>query len=40
VKVLATGAMTTFKRNQTGVYCAETGIDEKDYWMLAHDKEH
>jgi len=24
------------KREHVGIFCAETGLDEKDYWLLAH----
>jgi hypothetical protein len=24
------------KRAQAGVFCVETGLDEKDFWLLAH----
>ena len=24
------------KREQVGVFCVETGLDEKDFWLLAH----
>jgi hypothetical protein len=24
------------KREHAGIFCAELGLDEKDFWMLAH----
>jgi hypothetical protein len=38
VKFISGTPLTTPKRHQTGVYCVETGLEEKDFWMLAHDK--
>jgi len=38
VKIGSGAPVTTPKRHQTGVFCVEAGLDEKDFWMLAHDK--
>lgn len=38
IKVFKGGPVATVKWNQKAAYCVETGIDEKDYWMLGHDK--
>jgi len=38
VKVVKGGPVPTAKWGQGNIYCVETGIDEKDYWMLGHDK--
>jgi hypothetical protein len=37
VKLTAAGATLSPKRAQASVYCVETALDEKDFWMLAHD---
>lgn len=37
VKLTATGATLSPKRAQASVFCVETALDEKDFWMLAHD---
>jgi len=37
VKVISGGPVLGPKRNQSAVSCVETGINEKDFWMLAHD---
>jgi hypothetical protein len=28
------------KRERVGVFCVETGLDEKDFWLLANDPPH
>jgi hypothetical protein len=38
VKILKGGTVPTAKWGQGNIYCVETGIAEKDHWMLGHDK--